>query len=543
MKKNKSFRNTVMGRNLRSSHSIRSNSIEMKNESNVLGMVKEVSDILTQDIGGKKFNPMKKTLNYFKIIEKRDIVSRILGQDLLADEAIFDVILILYGGLQFRNGDTQALVKLIISYERVELFDMVVTHISEILETGAYGYLSEDESSDEESETKVAEADKQAKKNGNVDKYDIYDYDLIVSDAFSYSISINKLHITFYLFNQYQRSVFGNSEQCIESIITSIQSESATANKVLSIDERLFIMTKLMKYMDHKVTYTFLDLMQEIVSAPAENNLFVYMPNTLKSISKIIYIIQHLVKLHPSLSFKGNKIRETLTNIGNNILHKNTDLAEVEDIINDVLYSGTKVIDVIANNSMSEFMNNPLLDSVVSNIYVGSYQRDFFLKKSLPYHILEKEFDFDPDDDRNKDSSTLVLCKPKKSTVRGRHSKKGQCRAFLGRLCQGYHERNTFKRGKKYIVGHQFMFKIWSQSPDTQHFIETFFILVIGLLLVYYSNNIVDSEEEASSQSNTINQINNGSQTGDVATETAKLETISIEYYNDTITLMVFNTF
>lgn len=37
----------------------------------------------------------------------------------------------------------------------------------------------------------------------------VYDYDDIVSDAFAYSIQVNKLHLTFYLFKVYNKSVYG----------------------------------------------------------------------------------------------------------------------------------------------------------------------------------------------------------------------------------------------------------------------------------------------------------------------------------------------
>ncbi|CAI2385480.1 unnamed protein product [Moneuplotes crassus] len=552
MSKAQSFRASFFNRKMTTNpNMIKENSKEAKVKNSGLSMVKEASDTssfpnlakfntLKSIIQGsssmklKKFDPMNKTLNFYKILEARDIMQEVLLQDTLDDDTVFAIIEILYGQLHLRSGATQSLVKLIISYERVELFDILVSNISDIIESGEYENYEEDDFGNYKNDQSAENV------NSNVDT-DLYDYDLLVSDAFSYSISINKLHITFYLFKQYKKSVFGNSDQCIRSIIDSVHSEALTQNKASSLDERLFIITKLMKKMDHKLAYEFLDLMDEIILYPADKNLFVYMPNTLKTICKIIYIISSLVKLHPSLSFKGNKIRTTLTNIGNHILHKNTDLTEVEDILYDEMYSGTKVIDLIAIVQIQEFLNNPLLDSVISNIYLGSYQRNFFLKRSLCYHIIEREFNFDPDDSSNLDNTTLSLVRPKNFKIRGKKKKSNCCTIAFRRLCQGY-TTGSMKRGKRFIVGHQFMFKIWAQSPDTQHLLETLFILIIGLFMVYYANILVDSEDDAAVQNQLITDINNGNSSENLETANAQLESIADAYYDEVLALMVINT-
>ena len=45
---------------------------------------------------------------------------------------------------------------------------------------------------------------------GRNDDDNVYDIDEIISDAFSYSITLNKLHIAFYFFKKYEDDVYGN---------------------------------------------------------------------------------------------------------------------------------------------------------------------------------------------------------------------------------------------------------------------------------------------------------------------------------------------
>ena len=426
--KNKNFRKSFTRKLYApSGNDIRNNIRKAGNNLNSLTQDKDFSNIFSENLSKKstKFNPMGKTMNFYKILEKKDVIEEILTLDFLEEEEILDVILQFYDKLHYQNYLTQSLVKLIISFERVELFDMLVSYIAEILESEQFWHRDESDSCEDECLQQNKSIIEDGSSLGGIakSKCEIYDYDDIVSDAFSYSISINKLHITFYLFKIYKSSVFGNSSASISSIINSLRIESSITNKVYFFEERLFIIEKLMKMMDHKLTYEFFDLLQEIIDVEADHNLLVFLTNTVKVICKMIYIISYLVTLHPSLQFKGKKIRETLANIANHVLHKNSDLREVEDLLHDKLYSGTKVIDLIANVKIIEIMNNPLLDSVVSNIYVGSYQRDFFMKRSLPFNILSKEVRFDPDDENNKESSTLVLVKPREKSVRGRVKK------------------------------------------------------------------------------------------------------------------------
>lgn len=83
---------------------------------------------------------MDRAINYVKILEKKDVIEQILWADFLSDEEILGVILKFYEDLVIVSSSVKSLFKLLISFEKIELFDMLVDHCSEILETGLYGF-------------------------------------------------------------------------------------------------------------------------------------------------------------------------------------------------------------------------------------------------------------------------------------------------------------------------------------------------------------------------------------------------------------------
>ena len=72
---------------------------------------------------------------------------------------------------------------------------------------------------------------------------------------------------------------------------------------------------------------------------------------------------------------------------------------EVEDMLVDKNYSGTQVIDMIAFLDIIEILQNPMLDSIISNMYYGPYERELFLKKSTLYKVIEEQTNSSPGTD------------------------------------------------------------------------------------------------------------------------------------------------
>lgn len=56
----------------------------------------------------------------------------------------------------------------------------------------------------------------------------------------------------------------------------------------------------------------------------------------------------------------------------------------------DKTYNGSEVIDLIDILNIIEILQNPMIDSIVSNMYYGPYERESFLKKCTSYLIVDE---------------------------------------------------------------------------------------------------------------------------------------------------------
>ena len=486
-----------------------------------------------------KLFTMGKTLGSIKILEKKDVIEQVLWSESISEEEVVQIIISFYQDIVIVSHSVKSLFKLLILHEKIVLFDKIVDYCSEILESGDYGF--KDFTKEDEQQENSYYDNITYLSMGKSKKKEIYDYDQIVSDAFAYSISINKLHVTFYLFKVYKRSVYGNRHLCIESIIDSLRLESVISKKINFIDERLFILTKMMKSIDHKLAFELFDTLEEVISDPAENNFLVYMINPIKTIVKIIYIIRYLITKHPILEYKGKKIREALCSIGNHIIYLNTDLKSVENTLVDKIYSGATTIDLIANIELIELLTNSLLDSVVSNLHIGSYQRNYFMDKSLCFQIVQSEINYDPDNEVNTSKPLVPIFKPRSPSIKGREVripiwKKIYTRIFYD---QDY---SLDLKNFKYTVGHQFKFEIWRKSPDAQHLIDSIIMFLIGLLMVFYANQVVNATKEARDLRETVTAIEEGTFTGDVQEELDELSVLSAAFVSDILAILILNT-
>ena len=216
---------------------------------------------------------------------------------------------------------------------------------------------------------------------GRIDEDNFYDIDEIISDAFSYSIIINKLHISFYLFKKYEDDVYGNKYICIKAIIDSFRLDATSVYQLMYLEERLFILEKFMSHIDYKMGFEFLTVVHhQIMDEPTENFL-VYWSNPLKIILMFLNLSIHISSKHKNLIFKAKKFRSTLWDYANAIIESSLNISDVEDMLTDRNYSGIQIIDMIAYLDIIEILQNPMLDSIISNMYKGPYQREIFLRK------------------------------------------------------------------------------------------------------------------------------------------------------------------
>jgi hypothetical protein len=333
---------------------------------------------------GRNVKMRKKKNPFNKFLEKADIVEVAIRDAGISDEDEAKTITLLYEQLSIPTNETVMLFKLLIYYEQVQTFEMLLNN-------------------------NIKNAPKPAKSNklddvnevvlGRKDDDNVYDYDEIISDAFSYAISLNKLHIAFYLFKTYEEDVYGNKMLCIKSILNSFKNEDTKSNQVMYLEERLYILEKFMKFIEYKMALEYITVMHQEVSDDPNINFLVYSPNPLKIIVMLLNIVISISAKHQNLKFKAQKVRSTLCDVANGIIDTSTSMNEIKDMLLDKTYSGIVVIDLIEMLNIIEILTNPMMDSIVSNMYNGPYERESVLKKSTCYKIFEEQTLLRPGED------------------------------------------------------------------------------------------------------------------------------------------------
>ena len=75
------------------------------------------------------------------------------------------------------------------------------------------------------------------------EKLQEYEFDEILSDAFSYSIQINKIHLSFYFYRVYKEDVFVSKEESISNIIQTLEDHDTDRVSIIPyLEERLYLL-------------------------------------------------------------------------------------------------------------------------------------------------------------------------------------------------------------------------------------------------------------------------------------------------------------
>jgi len=246
----------------------------------------------------KKKNPFN------KFLEKADIVEIAIRAPKISDTEELKVITILYDQLAIPTNETVKLYNLLIFYEQIQTFEMLLRYrMKELTKNKNLSKV-----------TKVVKSDVSL---GRKDDDNVYDFDEIISDAFSYSISINKLYLSFYLFKTYEDDVYGNKMDCIRSILNSFKNDDTQSNQVMYLEERLFILEKFMKFIEYNLALEFLTVIHDEITDDPNINFLVYCPNPMKIIVMLLNIVINVSAKHQNLKFKAQMVRSTLCDIAN----------------------------------------------------------------------------------------------------------------------------------------------------------------------------------------------------------------------------------
>lgn len=179
-----------------------------------------------------------------KFLEKSDIIEIAIREPFVSDAQEKELITLLYEHLDTPTSETVSLYKLLIYYEQVQTFELLLTYRI------SFNFAKNKNLKSLKAPDELT--------LGRKDDDNIYDFDEIISDAFAYSIRLNKLHIAFYLFNKYEEDVYGNKFQCIKSIFDSFRNDDDQVNHVMYLEERLFILEKFMTHIEYKMGLEFL---------------------------------------------------------------------------------------------------------------------------------------------------------------------------------------------------------------------------------------------------------------------------------------------
>ena len=313
-----------------------------------------------------------------KYLQKADIVEIAIREPSLSDEDELRVITLLYEQLAVPSNETVRLYKLLIYYEQIQTFEMLLSY-----------RMKEGNSSIEKNQvSNDTQADLML---GRDDDDNIYDLDEIISDAFSYAISINHLHIAFYLLRTYDEEVYGNKLLSVRSIVNSFKNDESQVNQLLYLEERLFILEKFMKFIEYQTALEFLDVIYAQITDDPKTNFLVYSTNPLKIIVMLLNIVIHLSSKHQNLKFHAKRTRAKLCDIANSIIDNSANMNEIEDMLLDKTYSGIEIIDLVETLNIIEILSNPMVDSIVSNMYSGPFERESFLRKSTCFKVIEEE--------------------------------------------------------------------------------------------------------------------------------------------------------
>ena len=467
-----------------------------------------------------------------KYLEKVDLVEIAIREPLINNKQEKQIILLLYDNLSIPTLETIALYKLLIYYEQIQTFELLL-----------FSKGDRKIENKEEVNTKILKDIPL----GRNDDDNVYDVDEIISDAFSYAITLNKLHISFYLFKKYEDDVYGNKFIWIKSLVDSFRSDDTSVHQLMYLEERLFILEKFMKHIEYKMGFEFLTVLHGQIMDEPKDNFLVFWANPLKIILILLNISIHISTKHQNLKFKAQRFRSTLWDIANSIIDSSSNMNEVEDMLTDVNYSGTQVIDMIAFLDIIEILQNPMLDSIISNMYYGPYQREVFLKKSTCYKVIEEQTNDSP-------GGEGIISKSFKffgfnhsfKTLENVLRTKTKVFKQLKELCFKNENPMGSMEDAEVNVGHAFQLQVWKKALDVKYQFDLAIILIASFLMLWYGNSLVDNENNIRTLYKTITDLESQPQTDDViaslANDYSKMGQYSDQYLIDLYALLIISS-
>jgi hypothetical protein len=99
----------------------------------------------------------------------------------------------------------------------------------------------------------------------------------------------------------------------------------------------------------------------------------------------IINTIQTISDTFPMLVFKTQELKATILLIGNAIIEETAAGDDIMLMVEDKLYNQLTVVDMIAYLDITELLQSPVMDNIVSSYWEGPYEKKYFFNDSTMF--------------------------------------------------------------------------------------------------------------------------------------------------------------
>lgn len=176
------------------------------------------------------------------------------------------------------------------------------------------------------------------------------------------------MHIAFYLYSEYKEAVLGNVQLSIDSLLFAFKYDYQNSSKIMHLEERLFILEKLLPFIDYKKAFELLECIKKLLFEEPETNFIVFCLNPLKIVTMLMSVISQLRQKYALLTFQIDHLQKALDKTGYYIIKNSKSVQDVEDMVTDKLYNGVEILDMLA------YLDSiPLLQYVLWSVSEGVF--------------------------------------------------------------------------------------------------------------------------------------------------------------------------
>lgn len=215
-------------------------------------------------------------------------------------------------------------------------------------------------------------------------------------------------------------------------------------------------------------------------------------------------------------------------------------MREVEDLLLDKLFNNVEVIELATQLNLIEILQNHVVESIVSSLYMGKYVRESIFNKSLVYNAMMEGVENVPGKDARAIRKLSIFSYNR--IHEENYMKESQHRVRHARLKSGNVDNvksvakseNHVVKNKK-TVGHFYQYKIWKTSIDVQHKFATVLTIILAALMISFANNIQDQANKVQDQKDILTNLESQTQTAAILDQIEQeydvLDAISQTYY------------